>query len=477
MAINTPPQASYGSMDVEKPSSSPATISQPYFQELPMAEIQAGNSFEANSSPTGSHERHVHYDSNPKVFFLPIDKPGAKVIFHDFANSLTPVLQSIFLPLVTTILIILIPVHTIGSGFLENWVFTLIYIPCISISSSIFHIGWATAFIKGYRYYSPLFIHTILVSLTFALLSQYAILSIPMIILIVPIEAFIVLPALVYLRGSDRFKPAYTRLFLRYLMFLGLVTLAMIASALFVVAFSFRSYQIPVGIAYYFAIFLLNQGTVYLTRHNTARGNHNIVCFWIETLSEMTFCLMFVRVTEISFYILLFIKMATLVRFPLALTERYWKLRCETKEHWHQCKNDTSSSACVATKMFYYCFGWLFPVSVERDEHRTRIVDRFFYTCLRFGNNHAYYPYASMDEEVFIMYVIYAFFSSFFSFIGFLVIRYFFQTKFQLSVINHPLMSLKNNLKLFMFYKSLYGLLLSAIKRGVTELQQNKSSK
>ncbi|GAM18700.1 hypothetical protein SAMD00019534_018750 [Acytostelium subglobosum LB1] len=417
-----------------------------------------------------SNERHVHYDANPKVFFLPPDKPS-KVIVHHFSNSILSVLQCIFVPMITTYLIMLIPVGPISNGFLMNWVYNIVYIPAVALSTSIFHLGWAGAFIKDYKHISPIFIHTFLCSLTFSLICQLVNsrwYPIPGYILIIPILSLLVLPAIIYIRSKDRFTSKLNRPFGKYVLFIFLCLLVLAISMTFVILFSFPTYQLIVGVIYYLLMFLLCQGLVSITRNNTPKGTHNVICYWVETISELVMCYMFIRILPMTFYILLALKIIVLFRYPLFMTEKYWEWRTMIKQKLDKVdQEDWFNSTHLGDKIIYGFLGWFFPVSVERDEHKTRVVDRFFFTCLcycgvplfymvftigiRWSHVSDYYAYSLLSENAYIWLLIYSLFSSFFTYMSFLVIRYMFQVYFHLSVINHPMISLKNNVRLMMY--------------------------
>ncbi|EFA75666.1 hypothetical protein PPL_10928 [Heterostelium album PN500] len=422
LPLNTP---QYGAADIPitPEFGQPPIITQPYFQEVPMGDIQLG-AMDLNSQPYSSSEKHVHYDTNPKVFFLPPDKP-VKIVFHNFTNSLTSILQAIFIPLITTFLITLIPVGPLSNtGFLNNWLYNI----------------------------------TFVCSLVFSLVNQFsAYFPLPIYIFLLPLLNLTFLSLMIYLRSARRFTPEFNAAFRRYFVFLVLCTLVIAVSIGYVIAFSYKSYQILTGVVYYIIIFFLNHCVIQVTRSGTSKGTHNVISYWVETMSEMVFLFMLIKVVPVNFYILLAIKLIATVRYPFFLTDRYWNWRNDVKDKLDQKGIDFSFSV----------LGLLLPVSIERDEHKTRVVDRFFFTvlcycgvplyyilvslCVRWSPTAKFYPYLLISENDYIWLLIYAFFCSFTSFMSFLVIRYLFQVKFHLSVLNHPMLSLKNNVRLFMF--------------------------
>ncbi|KYQ90149.1 hypothetical protein DLAC_08740 [Tieghemostelium lacteum] len=322
-----------------------------------------------------------------KIFVINnISGPVVKIERHNFTNTYQFILKGIAVPLITTFLITLIPIQHLANGFLENWVYSLIYIPCVTVSVSLFHIGWARSFIKGYNYhYIPLGVHVFLVALTYSLISEYYQGFPPKIYIAISIaQGFFVLPLLIYLRSPERFKKNFTISFLRFWIFVFLATCAVIVSIAFVVAIQHIPLQLLIGFIYYFLIFLFNQLLVHMTRNFTSIGTHNIICYWIETLSELCFCLMYIKINLLNFSILIAVKNIALVRYPLFLTERYWVWRCNIKEHYESLKKGKSwfESTNLFDKVFYGFIGLFFPISMERDEHKTRVVDRLFFTLL-----------------------------------------------------------------------------------------------
>ncbi|EGG22722.1 hypothetical protein DFA_04852 [Cavenderia fasciculata] len=412
--INTPPPPQYNqSYNSSNNSNINNNVSIPTSQS---SESIIGVGTESTASTPGV--KHVHYDYAPTIFILPAEKP-VKIVIHNATNTFSSIIKGIVIPLIVIFLISLIPLRRDSFGFLANWLYCLIYIPLVTAVTSVFHIGWASVFLKTKTGYSVLFFHCVLVSLTYSLIAQFidhTKYPIPLQIILIPLESLVILPIFIYIRSSDRFKLSYTLSFLRYYLFLLLTTVALILSMGFVIAFSSPQYQILVGVAYYFLMFLINQGVIYITRKYTHRGNHNIICYWVETLSELVICFMFIRVESLHFYLLLLIKLVVLVRHPIFLCEQYWQWRCSVKAQWDKCKSDNwFHSTNIFDKVFYGFVGLFFPISIEREEHQTRVIDRFFFTCLsycgvpffyillsvciRLGTAAAHYPYVDIHRS------------------------------------------------------------------------------
>eukprot|EP01132_Coremiostelium_polycephalum_P009715 gene9715-11930_t len=128
-------------------------------------------------------------------------------------------------------------------------------------------------------------------------------------------------------------------------------------------------------------------------------------------------------------------------------------------------EKQNGSDGKLLEKIFYSFIGQFFPISMEREEHKTRVIDRIFFTflsyvstplyfvlfsvALRLSHNSQFYPFheSMIEEQPYIRICSFALLSCFFSFIMFLIIRYFLQRLFNLSVLNHPLGVLKSNIK------------------------------
>ncbi|KAF2078155.1 hypothetical protein CYY_000539 [Polysphondylium violaceum] len=464
-------------------------FNQGFYQDLPIPTIVGETDHNSNqnsrqASPSFNFENNSYNPtptsyalppSNDKIFIInlpgfgnPVGAPGGGKIHrgHSLSNSIGYIFKVLGVPLITTFLTILIPMITPKSGFLHMFQYTLIYIPVVSGLLSAFLVGWASKFNKNLKskIYIPVAFNMIFSAITFSLISEYSSsYPPPIIISLVFVENAVTVPIIIYFQSSQRFNMEYLKSFSKYLVFIALVLMSQMLCLSFAILFCYMKAQLAIMLIYFFLVFVFNHCLLWITRSATNRTHHNIISYWIETLSEGTICFMYVNFTKTNFLILLLVRVILMSRYVFFLSDRYWNLRTSIKDHSDKSKQ---MSWLNTNRYLYTGLSFIFPTSMDRDEHKTRVVDRVFYTflaycsvpllyilfavCLRFSHNSQFYPF-NIDMESFMLVVIYAFFSSFLSFIVFLVVRYLLQTNFEISVLNHPIQLMKLNCYLLMF--------------------------
>ncbi|EAL62392.1 hypothetical protein DDB_G0290107 [Dictyostelium discoideum AX4] len=389
--------------------------------------------------------------------------------FAQISENFTFILRMLVFPMIAVFFSVLLPLSKPYGGFLLGWEYTIMYIPVITCFISFFIVGWAQIFCKGIKsWLLPMAIHILLVSVTFSCITQYSESYPPPVVIGVSYGmSASVLPALLYLKSAERFNWGFFIDFLHFMLFMVIVIATIFLCVTFVIFFSLIEAQTLVMLVFFFKVFMCNQALLWITRKYCPVNQHNIITYWTESISEMTFCWAFSRFTKINFLVLILLRVVVMFRYLFFLSDKYWNLRTQVKDHHDRTRqNSWISTVNSFEKPYYTILGQLFPIEMERNEHMTRVVDRVLYTfisycsvpliyilfavCLRFSYNAKFYPF-DISIEAFMLDVIYAFFSSFLSYMIFLVIRYLFQVKYDISLLNHPIQIFRKNTNLLMF--------------------------